>query len=75
MSPRNSGTLRKNSTRIKQFVVAGKRLDLYDPQKASKRVPKQDLIAKTRAIILVAFMGGIVWYLLWKLASSVFGKR
>ena len=75
MSVRNPGTLRKNSARIRQFFVAGKRLDLYDSRKASTRVPKQYLIARTRAIILVAFAGGVIWYLSWRLAVSVLGKR
>jgi hypothetical protein len=71
---RNLGTLRKNSARIRQFFVAGTRHDLYDSRKASKRVPNQDLVATTRAIILVAFAGGVIWYLLWKLATFLLGK-
>ena len=74
VSAQNPGVLRKNSARIRQFFVAGTRHGLYDSRKASDRVPKQDLIATTRAILLVVFAGGVFWYLLWKLATTVLGK-
>jgi len=70
----NSGNLRKKSTRFRQFVVAGARHGLYYSRKASQRVPKQETVATTRAILLVAFAGGLIWYLLWKLAASGLGK-
>jgi hypothetical protein len=59
---------------MRQFFVAGARQGLYDSGKASKRVPKQNLVATTRAILLVACAGGMMWYLLWKIATSVLGK-
>jgi hypothetical protein len=58
----------KNRNKMKQFFVARARHHLYDSRKASGRVPKQDVIATARAIILVAFAGGAIWFLLWKLA-------
>jgi hypothetical protein len=75
MSARNPGTLRKNSARLHQFVVAATEDDLYDSRKASKRVPEQNVIAIMRAIILVAFAGGVFWYLLWTLITGFLGKR
>lgn len=75
MSVRNTGSLKKNSARIRRFFIAGARHDLYDSRKVSPRVPRQDLIATTRAIILVALTGGAIWFLLWKLAAGVWGKR
>lgn len=74
MNARNPGTLPKND-RSRQISVAGTEPDLYDSRKASPRVPRQDLIATTRAIILVALTGGAIWFLLWKLAAGVWGKR
>ena len=70
----NLANPRKKSTRFRQFVVAGARHGLYHSEKASQRVPRQEPIAITRAIFLVAMTGGVVWYLLWKLATSVWGK-
>lgn len=75
MSVRQSSTTRKKSARFRQFFVAGMRHDLYDARKASPRVPKHDLIATARAIILIAFAGGVIWYLLWTLAISFMGRR
>lgn len=75
MSARGQETLKKNRGRLRQFLVAPVDDDLYDSRKATGRVPKQDLIAMVRAIILVAFAGGIVWFLLWKVAIGLWGKR
>jgi hypothetical protein len=65
----------KNRITLRQFLVARHAEDLYDSPKASKRVPKQDVIATARAIILVAITGGAIWFILWKLAASFLGKR
>lgn len=65
----------QKSVRTRQISVAGTQSDLYDSRKASKRVPRQDLIAKVRAIILVALTGGVVWLILWRLAIGLLGKR
>ena len=72
---RSREPLRKNTGRLRQIGIAPKTDDLYDSRKASQRVPRQDLIAKARAIILVAFMGGVIWFLLWRLAHQVLGNR
>lgn len=74
MSARNQGPLRK-SARARQISVAGTQHDLYDSRKASKRVPRQDLIATARAIILVALTGGVIWLILWGLVTRLLGKR
>lgn len=66
---------RKNRITSGQFFVAHEADDLYDSRKASKRVPRQDMIAMVRAIILVATTGGLIWFFLWKLATHFVGKR
>ena len=75
MSVHNQGPVRRKTERFRQFLVAGTRHDLYDSRKASERVPIHVLIAEVRAIVLVALAGGAIWYLLWKLASSVVGRH
>ena len=75
MSARNPGPLRKDSVRLHKFLVAGTTDDLYDSRKASKRVPRLNVVASVRAIILVAFAGGIFWYLLWRLTTGLLEKR
>ena len=75
MSVRHPGPLRRNSARLRQFFVAGLQHDLYDSRKASERVPRQDLIAAGRAIILAVLAGGVIWFFLWKLVISFLEKR
>jgi hypothetical protein len=75
MSVPSQEPLRKNTGRLRQFGIARKPDDLYDSRKASQRVPRQDLIAKVRAIILVVFTGGVVWFLLLRIAHQLLGKR
>jgi hypothetical protein len=75
MGARETGSLRKNSARLRKFLVAGTPDDLYDSRKASKRVSEQNLVASIRAIVLAAFAGGVFWYLLWRLTVVLSGKR
>ena len=67
--------VRKNRITFGQISVAPKTDDLYDSRKASIQVLGKDVIATVRAIILVAVAGGVFWFLLWKLAASLLGKR
>ena len=65
----------KNRITLRQFLVAHQADGLYDSRKVSKRVPKQDLVAIARAIILVAITGGAIWFVLWKLVTTLLGHR
>jgi len=49
---------------LKRFHVARTQRDLYDSERASTRDPKQEAIRAARAIVLVALIGGAIWFLL-----------
>lgn len=75
MGSQNRSRLAKNRITNREFGVAPDTDHLYDSRKASKRVPKQDVIAIARAIILVAITGGAIWLVLWKLVAGILGRR
>jgi ferric-dicitrate binding protein FerR (iron transport regulator) len=75
MSALGQEKVRKNRRLSRQFNIARTNDDLYDAQKAPERLPRQDLIAKARAIIVVALAGGVIWFLCWKVATSFLGRH
>lgn len=73
MSVQDFGSLRK-SAQFDQIFVAGTQPDLYDSRKATGRVPRQDLIAAVRAVILVTFLGGALWLILFRMAIGIWNR-
>jgi hypothetical protein len=67
MGSQNPRPTEANRAAHKRIPVARKLHYLYDSRKASERDPSGNFFAGIRAIILVALLGGAVWYLLWKL--------
>jgi len=56
-------------------VVAQKLHYLYDSRKASERDPREKLVAAIRAIIVTTLIGGVMWFLLWKVMAQVLETR
>jgi hypothetical protein len=52
-------------------LVADARLSLYEVRSSSGRRHRHEGIAIARAAILVALMGGALWYLLWNAAAHL----
>jgi hypothetical protein len=67
--------LKEKSSRLKRFVVARRLHYLYDSRKASERDSRENVVQATRAIILVALLGGAIWFLLFKVTVQVLGTR
>jgi hypothetical protein len=56
-------------------LVADARPSLYEVRSSSGRNRRHEGIAIARAAILVALMGGALWYLLWNFAAHLWGMR
>ena len=75
MGPQSPGPLKEERRNLKRFLVARTQGSLYDSERASSRDPKQEAIAAVRAITLAAFIGGAIWFLLWKVFSHIMASR
>ena len=64
----------QGSKSLKNFVAITK-LYLYDSPKALGLDSRRSGIATVRAVVIVAFLGSIIWYGLWKLAAHFFFAR
>lgn len=67
--------LKKNRHSFPQFTVARKRLDLYDSRKALERDPGKHAMATARSILVVAILGGAIWFLLLKVLMHLWVTR
>ena len=56
-------------------VVAYTRNYLYDSRKASTRDRRKSGLAAARAIVLLALMGGVFWYVVWKVVAHFVAGR
>jgi hypothetical protein len=69
------GPLKEERRFFSRFRVAHGQRRLYDFDRASRRDPKQEAIAVTRAIVVVALIGGAIWFLLWKVLSHIMANH
>jgi len=65
MGSQGPSPLKEERGILKRFHVARTQRDLYDSERASNRDPKQEAIGVARAIVLVAIIGGAIWFFLW----------
>ncbi len=71
MGSQSPDPLKREGRFFRRFMVARTQRYLYDSERASKRDPRHESIAIARAIVLVAFIGGAIWFLLWKVFSHI----